>query len=147
MRAPAFTLTAFEIAVGGGGATIARTQTISVHRQTHRAARFTPLKACFNEDLVQTFFFGLHLHEAGARHNQSLHDIGSHLLAKLLDDVCRRTYVLDAGVRAGTDEDVIGLDVGDLGAGHEIHVLKRAHLTFALYRIHFLFGIGHDAVN
>ena len=62
MRAPAFTLTAFEITVGGGGAAIARTQTISVHRQTHRAARFTPLKACFDENLVQTFFFGHHLH-------------------------------------------------------------------------------------
>lgn len=100
MRATALALTSFEVTVGRGCTAITRTQTIGVHRQTHRAARFTPLKTRFNEDLVQAFFFGLHLHKTRTGHDQSLYDIGSHLLAKLLDDICRRTDVFDARVRA-----------------------------------------------
>ena len=38
---------------------LARLQTIRVHRQAHRAARLTPFKTGFEEDLVQAFLFSL----------------------------------------------------------------------------------------
>src|SRR6185312_7378375 len=41
--APARALPAFEIAVAGRGAALARLQAVGVHRQAHRAARLAPL--------------------------------------------------------------------------------------------------------
>ena len=86
MGAPAAALTAFEIAVGGGGAAFARGQLVGIHRQAHGAARIAPFKAGFDKDLVQAFFLGLMLHQARARHHDGV-DAGRNLLA--LRD-CRR---------------------------------------------------------
>src|SRR5574343_1599098 len=52
---PTGALTAFEVAVGGGGTTLARLQPVGVHGQAHGATRLAPFKACRLEDLVQPF--------------------------------------------------------------------------------------------
>ena len=45
MRAPHAALTALEVAIGRGSATLLRLQLIRIHAQTHRAARLAPLGA------------------------------------------------------------------------------------------------------
>ena len=50
-------LAAFEVAVGGGGATFAGLQDVGVHAEAHGAAGLAPLKARGAEDLVETLFF------------------------------------------------------------------------------------------
>src|ERR1700677_3937419 len=51
-------LAAFEVAVAGGGAAFAGGEDVGVHAETHAAAGFAPVEACFGEDLVEAFFFG-----------------------------------------------------------------------------------------
>src|SRR5687768_1703173 len=43
--APALALPALEVAVGGGGAALARGELVGVHAQAHRATRAAPLGA------------------------------------------------------------------------------------------------------
>jgi hypothetical protein len=57
-------LAAFKISIAGAGATLAGFESVSVHGQAHRAAWFTPFKACSFENFVQTFALGLFLHQA-----------------------------------------------------------------------------------
>src|SRR5579864_4177748 len=49
VRTAAGALPAFEVAVAGGGAALARFEAVGVHRQAHRAARLAPLEACGTE--------------------------------------------------------------------------------------------------
>ena len=73
--AAAVALTAFKIAVGSGGATLAGGEPVGVHRQTHRAARFAPLEARVGEDFVQALCFSLTFHQARAGHNQHARNV------------------------------------------------------------------------
>ena len=59
----ATTLATLEITVRCGRAMLAIAQLVGVHRQTHGAARLTPLQARFNKYLVQPLLFGLLLHK------------------------------------------------------------------------------------
>src|SRR3989442_14547136 len=68
MRAAARALAAFEIAVGGRGATLARIEPIGIHAQAHRAAGLAPLEADVAKDAVQPLALGLGLHQPGAAH-------------------------------------------------------------------------------
>src|SRR3569833_1708408 len=45
VRSTATSLASFEIAIAGGGATLAWLQNVGVHTQAHGTARFPPLKA------------------------------------------------------------------------------------------------------
>ena len=45
VRAAALALPAFEVAVAGGGAALARLELVGVHRQAHAAAGLAPLEA------------------------------------------------------------------------------------------------------
>ena len=69
VRAPAVALAAFEVAVGGGGAALTRSQAVGVHGEAHRAARFTPFETGVDEDFVQAFLFRLPFDQAGTRNN------------------------------------------------------------------------------
>src|SRR5687768_8544092 len=60
--AASLALAAFEVAVAGACAPLARLQLVGVHRQAHRAARLAPLEARLLEDPVESFFLGLLLH-------------------------------------------------------------------------------------
>ena len=64
MRASAAALTAFEIAVGGRGATLAGLKLVGVHRQAHGAAWFAPFKAGVEKHLIQALLLCLFLHQA-----------------------------------------------------------------------------------
>ena len=63
-RAAAAALAAFEVAVGGGGAALARGQLVGVHGKAHGTARLAPVKACFDQHLVDAFGLRLLLDEA-----------------------------------------------------------------------------------
>ena len=93
---------AFEIAVRGRGAALARLELVGVHREAHRAARLAPFEAGLDEDLVEPFLLGLVLHQARARHDQRV-DAGRDLAA--LGDRGGGAQILDAAVGAGADED------------------------------------------
>src|SRR5665213_1979206 len=56
-------LPAFEVAVRGRGATLARLELVRVHGEAHRAARLAPVEAGGLENLVEAFGFRLFLHQ------------------------------------------------------------------------------------
>src|ERR1700687_6038763 len=65
-------LTAFEITVRGRGAALFGVELVGIHRQTHRAARLTPVESGLDEDLVEAFGFRLFLHESRTRHDHRI---------------------------------------------------------------------------
>ena len=65
----------------------------------------------------------LALDEAGTRHDQGI-DMGCDFLACY--DLGRRAQILDPSVGAGTDEDAIDFEIGDLLAAGKAHVIERA---------------------
>ena len=69
VRAPAVALPAFEVAVGSGGAALARSEAVGVHGEAHRAARFAPFETGVDEDFVQAFLFRLSFNQAGTGNN------------------------------------------------------------------------------
>ena len=58
MRAALVALAAFEVAVGGRGATLLRLQLVGVHAQTHRTSGLAPLEASRRKDLIQALGLG-----------------------------------------------------------------------------------------
>ena len=56
--APTPTLSAFKIAVAGGGAALSRLKDIGIHAQAHGTTRFTPLETGIHEYSVQAFLLG-----------------------------------------------------------------------------------------
>ena len=88
VRPPA--LAAFEVAVRGRGAALARLQLVGVHRQAHAAARLAPLEAGGFEDLVQPLGLGLLFHLHRARHDHRV-DIAVDLLPSTISAAARRS--------------------------------------------------------
>ncbi len=120
MRASATTLTAFEIAVRGRGATLTGLKLVRVHAEAHGAAREAPFETGLHQLLGDAFFFGLRPDEAGARHDHRAQPI---LDLATLHDGRNLTQILDAAVGAGADEDGVDLDLVQLLAGLEAHIL------------------------
>ena len=86
-------LAAFEVAVAGGGAAFAGGEDVGVHAEAHAAAGFAPVEACFGEDFVEAFFFGLRFYclRAGDDHRA---DGGGYVVAA--DDGGGGAEVFDA---------------------------------------------------
>src|SRR5215471_11568293 len=59
MGAPAGTLPALEVAIRGRSTALARSQSILVHSEAHRASRLAPFEASGGEDAVETLALGL----------------------------------------------------------------------------------------
>src|SRR5579872_456947 len=57
VRAALVTLAAFEVAVRGRSAALARIELVWIHRKAHRAAGLAPLEAGFDEDFVEPLGF------------------------------------------------------------------------------------------
>ncbi len=89
------------------------------------------------EDLVEAFALGLLLDllRAGNDHGA---DGGGDVVAA--DDLGGGAEVFDAGVGAGAEEDGVELDVFDLRAGLEVHVLESAGEALAV-------GLGEGVVG
>src|SRR5690606_26673816 len=139
--ATALPLPAFEVAIRGGGTTLARVQTVGVHGKTHGTARLTPFETGLEKDLVQPFLFGLLFDQARARNYHGLLHIGRHLAAT--HDFRRGTQVFDAGVGAGTNEHFVDLDFADRRIGLESHVGQCANHAVATDFVGFTGGIGN----
>src|SRR5581483_7199680 len=70
MRAPAGALAAFEVAVRGRRAALARLEPVGVHREAHRAPGLAPFEAGVAEDAVEALALGLRLDDARSGHDQ-----------------------------------------------------------------------------
>src|SRR3712207_8224999 len=71
--AAALALAALEVAVGGGGAALARLEDVRVHAEAHRAAGLPPLEARLAEDAVQPLLLRLELDQRRAGHDHRAH--------------------------------------------------------------------------
>src|SRR6185312_12117136 len=122
MRAALVALPAFEVAVRGRGATLARRKLVWVHGETHRAARLAPVESGGLENLVESFGFRLLFHQAGAGNDHRV-DVAVDLF--VFGDTRDLAQIFDAPVGAGTDEYTIELDIRDLLAAAQTHVAER----------------------
>src|SRR5581483_10781840 len=66
VRAAAFALAPFEIAVARAGAALAGLELVGVHGQAHAAAGLAPVEARFFEDSIEAFLLSLLFHLAAA---------------------------------------------------------------------------------
>src|SRR5258708_7589106 len=98
----ASSLAAFEVAIAGGGAPLARLQDVGVHAQTHGAARLTPFESGATEDAVEPFAFRIALDRLGAGDNHRSH-LPPDLAAS--DHARGGAHVFHAPAVAGTDKD------------------------------------------
>src|SRR6478752_3500558 len=110
MSAALEALTTLEIAVRGRGGALAGLELVGVHAQAHRAAGLAPFEAGGEEDLVETFFLGLLLHQAGAGDDHGIVERAGDRLT--LDDLGDGAQILDAAIGAGTDPDHVERDLG-----------------------------------
>src|SRR6516162_5211126 len=144
MRAPAGALPPLEIAVRRGGTALARSEDVRVYPEAHRAPGAPPLEARRLEDLSQTLVLGLPLHLRRPRDDDRGHALGD---APAGDDLRSRAEVLDPGVRARADEDLVDRDVDERRAGRQVHVAERALDGVALIRIGVVARVGDAAVD
>src|SRR6266705_7027036 len=63
VRAALVALAAFEVAVRGRGAALARRELVGIHRETHGAAGLAPLEAGLQKNLVEPLGLRLLLHQ------------------------------------------------------------------------------------
>src|SRR3954447_11301598 len=140
MGAALVALAPFEIAVRGGGATLARRELVGIHRQTHGATGLAPFEAGLDEDLIEPFRLRLLLHQAGARHDHRI-DVAVDALA--VDHPGDRAQILDPSVGAGADEHAIERDVGDFLAALETHIAERGLGGTALVLIRDVLRLRH----
>ena len=143
--AAAAALAAFEIAVGGGGAALAGFELVGVHPEAHGTAGFAPIETCLDEDIGDTFLFGLLFDEAGAGDDHGLDNIIGDFFA--FGDFCDFAEVFDAGVGAGADEDFIQRDIGHFCAGLQAHIIQHAFDRFLFMRVVEIGGGGDGAFD
>ena len=139
MGSTAATLAAFEVAVAGRRAALARSELVGIHGEAHRAAGLAPVEAGLDEDLVEAFRIGLLLDESGARHDERAHAVCD-LVA--LGDGGRRPKVFDAAVGAAADEDRVDGDVAHRRARCETHVFECSGAGIGLAGIVVVAGVG-----
>ena len=68
-------LAPLEVAVAGARTDLPPLKTIRIHRETHRAARLTPLKPRIAKHLVQAFRLSSTRHLLGARNHKGLDQV------------------------------------------------------------------------
>src|SRR2546428_8900347 len=69
VRAPAAPLTTLKVAVTRGGTTLTDGELIAIHRNTHTAPGFAPLKASLTEDRGQPLFLSHTTYLRRTRHH------------------------------------------------------------------------------
>src|SRR3954470_19000536 len=121
MRAAALPLASLEVAVGRRRTAFSWLQLVGVHAKAHRATRAAPLAASLLEDHVQAFLLGLQPNAHGPRYDEQP---GVLVNLTTSEDLGCSAQVLDAPVRARTDEDGVHSDVPHRCACIETHVLQ-----------------------
>ena len=124
MRAAAFALASFEIAIGSAGGAFAAGQNVVIHADAHAAAGVAPFETGVDENFIQAFFFGLRFHYARAGDGEGLLDVFCDMLA--FDHVGGGAKIFDARIGAGADEDAVDGNIGDWRARLKVHVDERA---------------------
>lgn len=143
--ATAVTLATFEVTVGGTGAAFLGGENVGVHAQAHGATSLTPFEAGVSENLVEAFGLGLLFDKTGAGNDHGTLDVGGNLLAA--NNLGGGAEILDTGVGARTDEDLVDRDVLHGGAGGQAHVFKSALAGELAVLILEVIGAGNDAVD
>jgi hypothetical protein len=110
VRAATLALPAFEIAIGGRSATISLLEAIAIHGNAHRTAGSAPLETSVKKDPVEALRLSLFAHLCGARYDDGL-DVRCDLPAGY--DSGSRPKVLKASIGAGTNENLIDLDIDE----------------------------------
>src|SRR4249919_145740 len=124
MRSPALALTALEVAVRGGCCTLARSELIRIHSQTHGTACSPPLGTCVLEDHVQPLRLRLQANPRRPGNHEHPYMI-SNMVSP--DDAGGGAQIFDASIGTGPKKDRVDADVAHLLAGLERHVLQCLH--------------------
>ena len=98
--AAATALAALEVAVGRGGAALARCEHVGVHAEAHRAAGEAPLEARLEEDLVEPFRLRLEAYLCRSGDDERC---DARIDGAAPHDRRGGAEILDPGVRAGAD--------------------------------------------
>ena len=92
MRAGAAALTSLEVAIGGGGDTLAGRGDVGVHAQAHRAAGTAPVESGAPEHLIEAFALGLGLDLLGAWYDHRV-DVGGDFATLTTAAAARRSPI------------------------------------------------------
>lgn len=139
------TLATLEVTVGGGSATLLRGENIGVHTQTHRATSLTPLEASIGENLVQALSLSLLLDQTRTGNDHGAQNVRSNLLA--VDNLGSSAKILNAGVCARSDEDLVHRDLLHGSPRGETHVLKSTLASELAALVLKVIGAGNNSVD
>src|SRR6266851_5094519 len=138
-------LATLEIAVRGRGTALPRVEPVRVHAQAHGAAGLAPLETGVLEDPVKALLLRLRFHQARSGHDHCELDIRGKAPAAY--DRRGGPQVLDARVRARTDEHLVDADVGHGRIGSESHVGQCPLHTLSATRVLLPVGIGYALIH
>mmetsp|Transcript_63960 Transcript_63960/g.169297 ORF Transcript_63960/g.169297 Transcript_63960/m.169297 type:complete len:585 (-) Transcript_63960:74-1828(-) len=137
-------LTALEVPVRGRGTTLLRQQHVRIHAEAHGTARLAPVETGLLEDHVETLRLRLLLDPARPWDDHRVDAVGD---LPSLDDGAHGAQVLDAAVRAGSDEHLVDGNVLHTLPGLQTHVLERLLHAGSFRGVLHGRGIGHDACD
>mmetsp|Transcript_26770 Transcript_26770/g.59111 ORF Transcript_26770/g.59111 Transcript_26770/m.59111 type:complete len:363 (-) Transcript_26770:390-1478(-) len=136
------TLASLKVTVGGTGAALPGLKTVGVHAEAHAATRLPPVKTCLHKYLVQTLSLRLQLHDAGSRDDHGMYPL-SNLAA--LGNLGHLPQILNSGVGARPDKNLVDLDVSHFLAGLQAHVLQGPNNFILLVRVALVRWVRHCA--
>lgn len=139
------TLATLEVTVGGTGTAFLGRENVGVHAQAHGAAGLTPFEARVREDLVKAFGLGLLLNQTRAGDDHGTLDVGGDLLAA--NNLGGGAEILDTGVGARANENLVDCNVLHGGAGRQAHVFESALAGKLAVLVLEVIGAGNDAVD
>ena len=143
MGASTIALTAFEVTVGCGGATLAGFQLVGVHGQTHGATGFAPFKTSGFENLVQALLLGLGFDQTRARNHHGKLDVLGHFLTQLFHHGGGFAHVFNSAVGARTDKHFVDKQVVQGLARLQAHVGKGTLNRVAFVGVFFFIGVWY----
>ncbi|KAI6769142.1 hypothetical protein HG531_010246 [Fusarium graminearum] len=116
---------------------------VRVHAQAHTATSLSPLETGIDEDLIETLLLGLSLDKTRARNDHGALDVISNLAA--LDNIGSSSQILNSGVGAGSDENLVDGNILHGGSSGQAHVLKHATTSSLLALAAECFGVRNAA--
>src|SRR5699024_9427430 len=120
-----------EVPVRGGGTGLIALQLVSIHPETHRTARTTPLEARLAEGFIESVVLGGAFDALAARHDHRAH---ARIDLPSVDHRGGGTEVRQSGVRTRTQECNVDVVASHRLAGIDAHVLLRSPCSLLFVR-------------